>query len=55
MTLVDPSASIPHIVGRRKAITVICPIDLITLGHYDNVPTITKSSTRSVGKLSYWP
>jgi hypothetical protein len=49
MTSVDPSSSIPLTVGRHKAVTAICPIDLTTRGHYDNMSEITKSSTLSVG------
>ena len=49
MTSADPSGSIPLFVGRRRAVTAICPIDLTTRDHYDNMSTITKSSTLSVG------
>ena len=55
MISVDPIGSILLTVGGRRALTVICPIDLTARGHYDNMSTIPKSSTLSVGISSYWP
>ena len=54
MTSVDPSGSIPLTVGRRRAATAVCPIDLTARGYCDDMSTITQSSTLSVRISSYW-
>ena len=42
MTSVDSDDSISLTVGRLRAVTVICPIDLTTRGQYDLLSTIIK-------------
>ena len=42
MTSIDSDDSKPRTVGRLRAVTVICPIDLTARDQYDNLSTIIK-------------